>query len=81
MSGGASSAPVLPSADVVVNGGCLPSGAGGCSTSVISGAHTSGCGLWLVLEDGSSCVTLDEAVMLSHVMRCSPLGGGKALLV
>jgi hypothetical protein len=72
---------VLPSADVVVSGGCLPSGANGCTISVISGAHSSGCGLWLALDDGSSCVTLNEAVMLSHVLRCSPMGAGKALLV
>lgn len=43
--------------------------------SVIS-AQLLQCGPWVLLDDGCSLVSLNEAVMLSHVMRFGPYGTG-----
>lgn len=47
--------------------------------SVVSGGAIRGA--LVVLDDGVSCVSLSEAVMLSRAMRYSPLGTGSVLRV
>jgi hypothetical protein len=36
-------------------------------------------GPWVHADDGCSLLSLSEAVMLSHVLRCGPLGTGLVL--
>lgn len=46
--------------------------------SAVSGQLLS-CGPWAFADDGCSVLSLDEAVMLSHVMRVGPYGTGLVL--
>lgn len=65
---------------VVATGSSLPSRAAGCgcSRSVVSGKTLTGSAVRL-LDDGASVVSMNEAVMLSHVLRKGPNGTRKRL--
>lgn len=67
--------------EVRIQGSNIPSGASREAglISCVSGVHIQG--PYVVLEDGSSRMSMSEAVMLSHVMSFSPLCTGKWLMV
>jgi hypothetical protein len=71
--------PFTPAAGPIKAASSSSSSITGPLTSVVTGLPIRGA--YVVLEDGTSCVSKSEAVMLARVLRFSPLGSGQLLTV